>query len=43
LEEIEQLVGAIFRIAIRKPEVYLEGMMREEAKKYLKRDNRVFG
>jgi hypothetical protein len=43
LEEIDELVGEIFRIASRNPEAYLRTMlMKKDAQNYLRRDNTVF-
>jgi hypothetical protein len=43
LEEIDELVGEIFKVASRNPEAYLKSMMvRKDAQDYLQRDNTVF-
>jgi hypothetical protein len=43
LEEIDELVGEIFKVASRNPEAYLKSMMvRKDAQDYLRRDNTVF-
>jgi hypothetical protein len=43
LEEIDELVGEIFRIASRNPEAYLKSMLlKKEAKDYLGRDNATY-
>jgi len=42
LEEIDELVGEIFKIASRNPDAYLKSMLREHALQYLNRDNAVF-
>jgi hypothetical protein len=43
LEEIDELVGEIFRIGGRNSDAYLKAMMvRKDAQEYLRRDNTVF-
>jgi hypothetical protein len=42
LEDIDEMVGEIFKIASRNPDAYLKSMLREHASQYLNRDNAVF-
>jgi hypothetical protein len=42
LEEIDELIAEIFKVASRNPNVYLKGMMRKDATDYVERDNRFF-
>jgi hypothetical protein len=39
LEDIDELVAEIFKVASRNPAVYLKMMLKSDAKAYLERDN----
>jgi len=42
LEEIDEIVATIFRIATRSPKAFLTNLMRKDARLYLYRDNQSF-
>ena len=42
LEEIDEIVATIFRIATRSPKAFLTNLMTEDARLYLYRDNQSF-
>lgn len=42
LEEIDEIVATVFRVASRNPKAFLHSLMREDARQYLFRDNRSF-